>query len=390
MNKRKKIQNILCVGLSYNWNSLERCILWHTIVLKHEGRKPFLYCYKNSNLAFEAIKKGIDVIHPKKAPTDFFQWRIFLGLPSIVRKFDIELVHFYQINFIWPLCFFLYRVIEIPLVMTVNNEIKRFYNNILYRTLVYRVDMFLCPFEGFRKNIASHLMVKLKKTSCLGMATLCSGVQKRAKKELESKGKNGLRMGVFCKGDKKEQDHLKIVLHALTVFNKKLDQPIFLELISEENWENNPTYKYCRELSWEYQIGDWISFRENNTLLECGADFDLWVGLPRQEDFEDLSIWTLLQGIPLLTPRTGISMEFFESCHGCGECYKSGDGREFWQKGLQMLQKIDFYKKRLEQHSEQIRESCDASDYAASVLEIYDGLGTRRWAYQKTSQSSRT
>ena len=318
MSSQKKIQNILCIGLSHSWGSLERGILWDVAILKNGGRKPFLYCYENSILASEAIKKGIEVVHPKKATTGFFQWRIFLGLPSIVRQFKIDLIHFYQIKFIWSLCFFLYRVIEIPLVMTVNNEIKRFYNNILHRTLIYRVDMFLCPFEGFRKNIASHLMVKLKKTSSLGMATLCSGVQKREGKTTVKQGQNGLRMGVFCKGEKGEQDHLKIVLHALTVFNKKLEQPVFLELISEGSWENNPSYKCCRELSWEYQIGDWISFKENNALLESEVDFDLWAGLPGQEDLEDISLWALLQGAPLLIPRTGASMEFFEYWNGSG------------------------------------------------------------------------
>ena len=385
MNKElsivKKAQNILHIGLSHDWGSQERGILRDGVILKKEGRNLFLYCYKNSFIAHEAEKKGIVTIHPRKTLSRSFKWRMLFVLPGIVKQHNIDLIHFYQIEFIWPLCCFLYRFIEIPLIVTLCSEIGRFYTNIFYRTLIYRVDLFICPFTGFRQNIASHLMVRPKKISCFGVAPLFSSFMDYPG-PVPKKEKNGFLMGALFNGEKKEEEYARVLFQAVSVLNKKMNKSVHLELISIRSWNENSSYRFYRELSWEYQIGDWVSFEEDNDLHYRQSRFDLWLGLPRREDLEDCVISSLLCGVPILIPRTGGSMELFESCGRVGEYYKSGDRREFWQKGFQMLQNIDFYREKLKRVSEEMRVSCDASLYGKQILDFYDAAKTRRWAYK--------
>ena len=383
----KKAQNILYISLSHEWSSRERGILKDGIIIKENGRTPFLYCYKNSPIERKAFIKGIKTIHPGKAFSGLFKWRMFLTLPQIVKKFNIDLIHFYQIEFVWSLCFFLYRFIEIPLVLTQCSGIKKFYTNIFYRTLAYRIDLFLCPFVGLKQNISSHLMVRSKKITYCGLAPLFTSILDYSEK-IPEKEKSGLLMGVFFHGDKNEEYHIRVLFRALAVFNEEMNQSVFLELISETSWKKNPSYQLYRELSWEYQIGNWISFKKNNSLHKAPSHFDLWLELPHREDLEHCTFWAILSNTPVLVPRTASSMELFESYGRAGEYYKSDDGREFWQKGLQMLQNIDFYKKELVKTSEKMRKSCDESEYSKRILKLYDGLKTRRWAYKwKMSRS---
>ena len=385
----KKAQKILYISLSHNWGSRERGIIRDGIILKEEGRVPFLYCYGNSSIAREAVARGFRVIHPEKIFSGLFKWRMFLALPGIVRQFNIDLVHLYQMEFIWSVCFFLYRFIEIPLVLTQCGEINKFYTNIFYRTLVYRVDSFVCPFVGLKQNIASHLMVRSRKIFYFGMAPLFSGILNYSD-NISKKEKNGLLVGHFFNGDKNEEHRIRMLFQAVAVFNKKMSQPVFLELVSESPWEENPSYGLYRELSWEYQVGDWILFTMNNALILAPPSFDLWLEMPYWENLEDGALWAIIGGTPVLVPRTAASMELFESYGRAGEYYKSDDGREFWQKGLQMLQNIDFYKRELRNASKKVSESCNASLYGKRILELYDTLKTRRWAYKgKMSRSYR-
>ena len=386
----KKAQNILYISLSYDWGSKERAILRDCVILKKNGRTPFLYCYKDSSIAREALNKGIAPIHPGKTFSGLFKWRMFFTLPGIVRQTGIDLIHFYQIEFVWPLCFFLYRFIEIPLVLTQFSEINKFYTNFFYRTLVYRVDLFICPFIGIKKNLASHLMVHSRKIFYCGMAPLFSSVLDYSE-NVPLKKDNDFRIGVIFNGGKDEKHHARILFQALAVFNEKIDQSVYLELISKNPWEENALYRFYRELSWEHQVGDWISFEKNDALFERPSHFDLWLELPRGEDLEDCALWAILGITPVLVPRTASFMDIFESYGKVGECYKSSDGREFWQKGLRMLQDIDFYRAELKKAAQEIRKSCNASVYGKQVAELYDGLRTRRWAYKgRISRSSRS
>ena len=386
----KKAQNILYISLSHSWGSKERAILRDGVILKKNGKNPFLYCYKDSLIAREAANEEIALIHPGKIFSGLFKWRMFFALPGIVRQFNIDLIHFYQIEFVWPLCFFLYRFIEIPLVLTQFSEINKFYTSIFYRTLIYRVDMFICPFVGLKQNLVSHLMVRSRKIFYCGMAPLFSNVLDNSK-NISVKKKNDFCIGVAFNGDKDEEHHIRTLFQALAVFNKKMDQSVYLELISKNSWEENTLYRFYREISWEHQVGDWISFEKNDALFENPSHFDLWLELPHGEDLEDCSLWAVLGGTPILVPRTASSMDIFESYGRVGECYKSSDGREFWQKGLRILQNIDFYRGELKKVAMEVRKSCDVSKYGKQVLELYDGLRTRRWAYKgKISRSSRS
>ena len=386
----KKAQNILYISLGDDWGSRERGILRDGGLAKEGGRVPFLYCYKNSPIARESARIGMATIHPNKMLSGSFKWRIPFILPGILRQYNIDLIHFYQMELVWPLCCLLYRFIEIPLVLSQCNEIDKFYTNIFHRTLIYRVDLFLSPLAGLKQNVASHLAVRSKKIVYCGMAPLSSGVVDFLE-EAPRREKNIFYMGVLFNGNKSEEQHARLLFRALAVFNQKMDRPVFLELISERPWKEDSRYPFYKKLSWEYQVGDWISFEENNAMLKKGLDFDLWLGMTCQEDLEDCTLWAVICGVPILVPRTGASMEFFESYGSSGEYYKSGDGREFWQKGLEMLRNIDFYKNKLKTISEEVRKSCDASAHGKRILELYDGIKTRRWAYKgRMSRDSRT
>ena len=385
----KKAKNILYISLSHEWGSKERRILRDGMIIKKKGKNPFLYCYENSPIAKEALSNGIICVYPKKKFSKLFKWKIFFDLPRIVRKSDIDLIHFYQIELIWSLCFFLYRFIEIPLVLTQCAEVNKFYTNIFYRTLLYRVDTFICPFKGLKENLVSHLMIRSRKIFCCEIAPLFSSFLDYSGTSSINE-KKGFQIGVALSGDRNEENHIRILFQALAVFNKKIEEPVYLELISKNFWEGNPFYRFYRELSWEHQIGDWISFEKNDALFERKCHFDLWLELPHDEDLEDSSVWAILGEAPVLLPRTALSMDIFESYGKLGECYKGRDGREFWQKGLQILQNIDFYRDNLKKASEEIQKRCHASKYGDQLSELYDGLRTRRWAYKgKISRSSR-
>ena len=386
----KKAQKVLYISLGHDWGSRERGMLRDMAILKKEGRTPFLYCYKNSFVDLEAGKMAIVTIHPNKKLSGYFRWRILFALSPVIRQFDIDLIHLYQMRFVWPLCCFLYRFIEIPLVVTRCGSVDKLYTNVFYRTLVYRVDLFITPLEGIKQNIASHLMVRLRKIACCGMAPLFSNIVD-CSESVGREEKKALLMGVFSNGEKSEEEQARILFQGLAIFNERMDCSIRLELISEYPWEKNPLYPFYKKLSWEYQVGDWISFKQNDSMVKNKFHFDLWLGLSRREDLEDRTIWAVFCGIPILIPRTAASMEFFESFGKSGEYYKSGDGREFWQKGLGVLQDIDFYKSEVKKISKKVKKSCDAQIYGKRLLELYDGLKTRRWAYEgRASRYSRT
>ena len=100
--------NTLYICPSQSWGTLERKALADCLIHRDMGGNPHLFCLKDSKLNEEAIKWDIKTInYTGKKVNQLIDFRYFLDLRKLFKSINFDLVHCYNLGFIWEVCFLL-------------------------------------------------------------------------------------------------------------------------------------------------------------------------------------------------------------------------------------------------------------------------------------------
>ncbi|OUR98614.1 hypothetical protein A9Q84_04145 [Halobacteriovorax marinus] len=369
-------QNILYVCLGDSWGTRERMALKDCLIAKETGHNVFLYCLKDSIINLKAKERAIDCLyHSGGLSLNFLKWHRLNDFVQNLSKFDIRLVHCYDLSFLFPASFYLKRRIQIPLVFTFNHEIEKFYKRFWHKSLIRRIDQILLPIKEMADGVHGHLDVPIRKFEYTGL-----GVCEYLKKSSEHKSSGSWFIGCAVGGHEKKIDFLRPIISAVNSLNIKgtLNKKVKLLIYSEKKWEKFLLHKPTKDLIKSLNGNDHIFLEYTDSLVESCLKVDAWVGLDVREPIEDLLLNSILNDTPSIAPRTYATMELFRKRGSLGETYKSGDAREMREKIEKIFKNYKFYCQTITDQKSELIAEFGIEFYKKQLLKAYEKILTKR------------
>jgi glycosyltransferase involved in cell wall biosynthesis len=383
----KNKQNFLFVCPSETWGSRERMALRDCLIAREIGHDVFLYCLKDSLLHIYAKEHRIDCIfHHGKIRTKLYRWHKLSLIKQYIKRLDINLVHCYDLNFLWPICFFLRRNPKVPLIFTFGHEVQKFYKQFWVRPLISRLDLGILPIKEMMDSVRSHIDIPLRKIHFCGLGLYDP---KKFKLEMTTIEKDHFVVGTSVGGFEKDLATLKPILHAIQGLNaKKLaGKCIKLILVSQKNWKESLIFPELREFVNANNLAGDVVFETSTDMLKAQSEVDVWVGCPTEEPIEDYTIMAMLSGKPIISPRTAAFMELIREYGQVGEAYKSGDTRELRVKVEKILLNLDKFRSHIKSNRDLLRRYYALDLYKNQLLSHYERMLNRRFRYALQNRS---
>jgi hypothetical protein len=318
-------QNILFVCPTNNFGTRERMLLRDVQMLKEIGHNVFVYCLRDSYIDLSCKQIGVDSLyHEGKEHLTVLKWYKLRKLKHYIQKLDITIVHCYELNFLWPLAFFLRRKNLTPLFFTLNHDIKHFYAQFWYKTLISRLDLVFLPVREMIESIHGHLHLPLRKIYFSGMGLKKVEFQE-VKKKLDESVWN---IACWVNSHEIDKEELRNCLQAIWSLNmnSQNSKPTHLHLYGAKKWDENILYKSLLKMIEELNISDYVYFQDETDVLEINAD--IWLSYITKNPLEDYSIIAILKGIPTITPRNSTTQELHRIYGQACSTYMPGDSRE--------------------------------------------------------------
>ncbi len=312
-------------------------------ILKEVGHNVFLYCLKNSILDERARELGIDCFyHNTKEKLTFFRWFKLGALKDIIERMDINIVHCYELQYLWPLAYMLRKRNSTALFFTVGHDIKKFYKQFWYRSLISRVDQVYLPVKEMNEEILGHFVVPRRKLFFSGLGLDHENLVNNKVIFDESI----LNLSCYVNEDEIEIDDISTCIEALWSLNEKrsLDKIAKLHIFASKKWDESVLKPQLDEKIASYKQQNNVIFHDNITVNCIKAD--IWISYLSNLPLEDYTLIALLKGIPVVTPRNATSGELSRVYSAVAQTYKSGDSRElrsrieYCAKNLNKLQEM--------------------------------------------------
>lgn len=369
-------QNILYVCLGDKWGTSERMALKDCSIAKETGHNVFLYCLKDSFLNVKAKDAGIDCLfHSGGLSFNFLKWHRLSDFVQNLSKFDIRLVHCYDLSFLFPASFYLKSRIKVPLVFTFNHEIKKFYKKFWHKNLIRRIDQILLPIKEMADGVHGHLDVPIRKFEYTGL-----GVNEFLMNSSEHKSSGAWFVGCAVGGHEKKIDFLVPIINAVNSLNTKgsLNKKVKLLIYSERAWDKFLLNEPVKELIKSMNGSDHIFLEFTDSLVESCLKVDVWVGLDVKEPIEDLLLNSILNDTPSIAPRTYATKELFRKKGALGETYKSGDAREIREKLEKVFMNYQSYCQAITSQKSELVSEFGIEFYKKQLLASYEKIITKR------------
>lgn len=383
VDSKKKLlegRNIFLVALTNEWNSPQRMILKDAKIILASGGQVFLYTFKDSILDIKAKSIGIECFyHQGTVATSFFKWNKLKKVSRLIRVHKIDLVHCYDIKFLWPLCYFLKTRPLIPLVMSIGKELTRFYRGFWYQPLNRRLDQVLTTSTALNENVWGNLGIPPIKVSCIGLATKDISASEVSLPAFRF-GEDRWYLGTNFNGTEKEIKFLDDLFYALrTLATQKIaGKEILFVLINEKPWSQCLITDELRGRVKDWGLEHHVAFAESEVIESMQKHLDLWVGTKVDEVLEDYSISALLNGIPCVFPRRNSSMELIREYGKVGETYKVGDARSLRKQCESVLTNYKSYEKAIKSRAEELSKRFSFESYFETFAKNYHQLIKRR------------
>lgn len=332
----------LYICLGDLWSTRERLMLKDAQVASNMGHIVSIYCLKGTRLEELSLEQGFQVFHHSgKTSFKFFEMRQIFYLNHIIRSFDIDLVHCYESGLLWPLCYFLKKKKEIPLIFTANKKLRSTYRNLWYSSLKNRIDHVLVSSEILIDDVAFDLGLseKMILPTGLGLAGYCELGWDNRTTYLKRHGidpTNKL-IGVFIPNDYQPFEKVKTLFYSLIGIREKYEQEVSFFFISSCPWNKHKLYRNIYNMAQEFMLESKIAFCHENGQEVVLHYLDLWLSVMDNDTFEDWNILALLHFTPVLFPRCKYSTELLTRYPGCGSSYKLDDPRELAVKAIEIL-----------------------------------------------------
>lgn len=371
------------MGLSYRWGTEERTIIKDCLMASKAGAKVYLYTYKDSVLDERAKDFNIECLyHQGKFVTKVFKWHKLRKLKNLLAELQVNVVHCYDIKVLWPLCLYMRSMPLVPLVFTLSGDLKKYYRSFWYRPLISRVDQVLLPMSELVENVWGHMGIPPRKIDFVGLGLNTLKRSEYAEGERPPFRFTNKRwyIGTNLNGIETNTHFLDTVFHSFRVMIEKgLDEKNYtFALCNERNWSECVLTSELRRQVKDWGLEEHVAFVDQRDVATHQLDVDLWLGLERREELEDYAVQALINGRPIVVPRSASSMEVMRSFGVVGETYMAGDSREIREKCETILRNYSTYEKNLHKSHQALMESYGSESYKDSLSKIYEKLLNRR------------
>lgn len=401
-------EKVFFVCASEDWSVKERTVVKDMLVSKQQGREVYLFALKDSFLDMKATSFGIPVVHFfGKLNTNILKWKRLTILKQQINKLNIDIVHCYNDNLVWPLAFFLRRKPYIPLILSSFNRIKKGHKSLIYRTLSGRIDLVINYYKVHQNNIIEKLGIPALKVKHedfpINSDISVKLTRQRFLKQMGVEDEADIFLiGAFVDVNLKSIDSLKPVLKAISVLSKNTNKNFRLILFNEKNWGNSLIYPELLQEIKNLSIEDEIVFYKASSNLKMENEnregqsyvvpyiedimpvLDLWMNTNAQDNMDDLTIASLIQGLPIIGHRSAAMKEFLYNYPECGESYKFEDARELKDKVLKILENEKVYRKNIKKVIDELEVRGNFKDYSFRLSDLYmSALRKRQRFYAK-------
>lgn len=372
-------QNILYICPTQSSGTRERMILRDSLLLREIGHNVFVYCLKDSFIDNECRKNGIDCLyHEGSEHVSFLQWYKLRKLRSYLKRLDINIVHCYELNYIWPLAFFLRNRNLTPLFFTLNHDVDKFYKQFWFKPLISRLDLVFLPVREMIESIHGHLDIPLRKIYFSGLG-LKQVEFHSVKKKLDE---NVWNLACWINDHEVDEDELIVCLESLWALNMKssVEKICHLHIYSNQALEDRPLFQKLDEKIKEFKLENNIHIHKNASVYDINAD--IWISYNSKIPMEDYSLVAMLKGIPAITPRNATTQELRRIHGGVTETYKAGDSRELRSLIEKVISDYPKYLKSCEKSGEELWLEHGEEGYKYNLFKIYEKhLNKRRRFY---------
>lgn len=376
---------VLFICPSEKWGPLERRIVNDCLYLKKIGGKPLLYCIKDSYIDLQAQKHSLPrQFHKGKKVHTFFDLRYYLDLKSILKEYAIDVIHCYNLNYVWTLCLLLMTKAKYPLILTVNSHQPKNYDSLFQKWLLKRVDYVMTFSTSIKDAIKTKLPIPTKKIEVVGAGVATEQCPKFLKETIQ-------KVGVIIT----DSDQLKFLPDFInTIEAIKSDKKI------EKQSIQFVVYTYPKQITdteVEKFNASFQTLNENkievigvelDTSFKALENIDLYISLAFNQPFCDIEIMALLWGAPIIVPRMASRSELLDNFCAVGFSFKQNDSRELRQAIMSLVSNQKLYLGNVQQHRDGINILHGKKHYLETVYSHYTRICAQRMRFTSLKSKS--
>lgn len=359
---------------SENWGTLERKALNDCLIQRDFGGNPHLFCLKDSKLNEEAMKWDIKTInYTGNKVNKVLDFRYLMDLRKLFKSYAFDVVHCYNLDFLWEVCFLLKAKQNIPLLFTFNDYLDSPQNTYLQNWLFKRVDQLLVFSHTMKETAQETLPVSNRRIKISGNGV--EVVKKFVEKEDRVKNINCV---VTSPADLVQISTLIYAMKSLIPATEDLDVKINLNIYSMTHIEKFPAYEKTLALGHDNQLSDYVHFHKVSSDMDVFKNADVFIGTAFNEPFNDYEMTAMISKIPVLLPRTASRQFILSQYKWTGESYYYSDSREAKSKLLKILLNDQVYLNELEVQHQAFLDNHGIDAYVSRLIGFYEKNYSKR------------
>ncbi len=358
---------VLLVCTNIKWSTVERRVLSDSTFLRNMGCNPVILCQKGSQIDLAAEVEDLPRVYINKRKINLYVGLQFLfEMRDLIKQTRFDIIHCYSLSATWFSAFILKSHHQTPLFFTLNQNLKPFYHNLIAKWLLKRVDIVFTLSDEVREFAEEAFPVNSKKIRNLGSG-LDSIKRKYEKKEIKNLG--------CVINNINELKRLKYIIKVFRVLKSHselafdhLQLHIFL---GPRIYQKDNAKKILTELDYEFYEGD-ILLYSLDTKFDLLKELDVFIGLAFDEPLNDYELISMMNGVPVLFPRTAVRQNLLFRYSWVGESYYDGDIREARTKLAKIITNFQIYRSALAEFSDEIIEDHGLDKYAEVFQRSYE------------------
>ena len=357
---------VLLVCTSNKWSTIERRVIFDSSFLRNMGCNPIILCRKDSQIDIAAQVEDIPIAYVKGKNFNFlFGGQYYLELRDLIKEKRFDLVHCYSLSATWMASLLLKSNPKIPLLFTLNQNVRTVYQNYFSKWLLGRVDAILSLSEEVKEFAEETFPIPTSKIINLG-----SGIEVTPKKKQLHDAKV---IGCII-NDINELKRLRFLLKIFKMvksftFETKKELSFYV-FLGPRIYKKDKGKAILSEFEYEFYEGDILLYSLENK-GEMLKEIDILIGLAFEEPLNDFEVSSIMNCVPVLFPRTAMRQNLLFRYNTIGESYRSDDAREAKDKLIKIITNYQQYTEALDVFHGEINEAHGLDNYALNLQEIY-------------------
>jgi len=376
MRERIRVNDLttLFVCPSDNWGTLERRALQDCNFFRDMGGNPILFCLKDSCIDLEAEEYDLPRIYLKSRRIKrFIDLKFVRDIRNILKENRFDIVHCYNLSYVWTISFLLMTNTKVPLLLTFNSFLKSKSKTIWQKWLFRRIDLVLAFTQSTKDIVQEYLPVKNRKIKIVGGGFELPNKSSKEKTELKT-------IGCYVCSDN-DVKHIRTILYAMPSLLETvadLSITVKVKIFSQRSWDSFPSMDKIHGIVRELGLQDSVEFEKLDGRENMIRTTDVFIGLSFHEPFNDYELIATLLEKPVIAPRTASRQRLIEKYNSIGETYHFEDARELKDKIVKILLNEQVYTNYLDECHEDLEKLHGIDAYADRLLGFYERTYAKR------------